>query len=156
MKNTIVLIASLLALLAPQRGATAPPADAEGDYRMSRRVPVYDTERKRWAEEVLEDCLHIGEPWADGRRPVRLYSVQVNAHSCSIDGAASEEGKDLLVEQVTSEGTSCQLRLRFGAKAIRVASATPACAQFCGARASLQGVEYLRTQRGPVPKACGG
>jgi hypothetical protein len=156
MKNTIVLIASLLALLSAQPGNAAPPADAEGDYRMSRRVAVHEPEGKRWAKAVLEDCLHIGTPWADARRPVRLYSVQTNAHSCQIDGVASEVGKDLLVEQATSEGASCQLRLRFGAKAIHVASATPACAQFCGASASLQGVEYLRTQRGPALKACGG
>lgn len=133
-----------LALLKRWQEPMPLPATVEGSYPMTRSVPLYDPESQRWQTEQLQDCLRIDAPLTSGELPLRILSVQTNGHSCEIEALAKRDGDSLLVEQEGSDGQTCQVRLRFLAQRIRVLAESPACEHFCGARASLNGVEYPR------------
>lgn len=143
-----------LALLKRWQQPQPLPASVEGSYPMTRQVPLYEPDAKRWQTESLQDCLHIAAPLSNGELPLRIYSVQTNGHSCEIEGLARRDGDSLLVEQQGSDDEQpCRVRLHFLAQRIRVQAESPACADFCGARASLHGVEYPAP---PVPGTVAG
>lgn len=118
------------------------PALPEGSYPMTRVVPLYDPASQRWQTVKLQDCLHIAAPLSNGELLLRIHSVQTNGHSCELEALAKRDGDSLLVEQEGSDAQICRVRLRFLAQRVRVLAESPACAHFCGARASLHGVEY--------------
>lgn len=149
-----------LALLKGWHDTRPLPVDLTGHYPMKRRVPLFDPDSGRWQTESLEDCLSIGAPLASGELPLRIYSVQTNGHSCEINALAQRDGDGLLVEHDEGEGEGgpCRLRLHFHGQRIRVQADHPACQTFCGARASLDGIEYPwpAARSAPPVAACTG
>lgn len=148
------ILLMLVLLTAAGAMAAPPPIQLEGDYPMQRRVPIYDPERERWHDARVEDCLHIGEALADGRRPLRLFSVQANGHSCSLSGLAEEVAGELSLNVATVDGKACAVRLRMDRRALRVEAKGPGCWDYCGARAHLDGIQYLRSGRRPPGAEC--
>ncbi|PWE33818.1 hypothetical protein DDZ14_03920 [Maritimibacter sp. 55A14] len=88
------------------------------------------------------DSFLIGQPAGDDAFDVRIISWQGGFH-CGIDGTAHAMPDGWLLE---SQG--CALELREESGAIRLAASPPeACAPFCGAQATLNGLTFPRSGR---------
>jgi len=147
-----------LAQLQGWQADAAWPADAAGHYRMPRRIQVLDVERQQWVSGAAADCLSL-QPQPDGRWQLALELVQANAHTCTLEGAAERVGHALELRPIESvlPEHPCLLRLRFKARSLVLEDPEGHCrAQFCGVRAGLEGVEFLRSERAPAGAArCG-
>lgn len=115
-----------------------------GMYIEPRRVLFFDG--KEWMPGNGADCLSVTKT-KDGLLRLRIQSAQTNGHTCEVDLKMRRQGKR--VRAIPDENNACALSLRAERGALVVEDPQATCRESCGARASLDGLTFRRSQRKP-------
>ena len=94
---------------------------------------------------------------ADGKVGVQVYLVQTNDHLCSLSGVGELiEGKVVFRGRPEEYPEGCTLSIEIRPDRFVLHDDGQRCRAYaCGARAALDGVEFLRMNREEYGPACG-
>ena len=132
--------------------------DIVGNYVFERPNFIFNPDTQKADPVKTGDCLSI-RPGGKGEIEFALQLVRANAHQCSLEGRAVpvEGGYRFLPEpQAHDEAEQkCRLLLKIKRHTIELQDPEGHCRQvFCGARAGIDGTEFLRSRQSE--KACSG
>jgi uncharacterized protein len=129
-----------------------------GQYSVSTRIGVVSDADS--PEQVdASDCLSI-VPRDDGAFDLAIESLQTNAHTCSFRGQVRADGS--VFRGIPGSGAEdpsldegevpCNVSVLVERGELRVET-EGTCSFYCGARAHLEGLVFLRDSRAPGPAA---
>ena len=124
-------------------------APVYGRYQLTRGNAVYNPDTKDWDPTRSTDCMTL-EPDRPGTVRFAINLVQINGHSCWLDGRMKREGASLtyLPDPKEPELKDCRFSMRLKRNTIELSDPDGACRRYaCGARASIERTAFLRTAR---------
>jgi uncharacterized protein len=122
-----------------------PWSDAmEGMYLEPRRVLFVG--EQEWEQDSATDCLSITRQ-EDGSARLKIESLQINGHMCNVDQAVRREGDGM--RAIPHGESTCTLMVRAERGVLVVDDPEHTCRAECGARATLDGLTFRRSQRKP-------
>jgi hypothetical protein len=144
MKKAILLLCAGAALTAA--GAAAfDPARIAGRYGHHFLNGLVDGSHY-WSDDVVE-IVRLDPRRAYVRAELQFY----NGHQCSISGIAHVDGGGLLYREAepNTDGGHCMLRIGETRTGVRLEDGG-SCKDHCGARGSLNGIDFDRRSRRPI------
>ncbi|HEX5183029.1 MAG TPA: hypothetical protein VFW19_07740 [Allosphingosinicella sp.] len=121
------------------------PAAIAGRYGRHFLNGLVDGSRY-WSDDVLE-IVRLDPRRAYFRAELQFY----NGHQCSISGIAHSEPGDLVYREAetNTDGGHCMLHIRPTPAGVRLVD-DHSCQDHCGARGTLNGVDFDRGSRRPI------
>ncbi len=137
-----------IARLSGWNDTVEPDASVWGRYAFARDMTMFDPARGVDRGIRVADCLSLA-PHADGGAEIALNLVRVNGHSCGLRGRLVRDGQGFVFSAPADDpdGGRCRLRVRVKPATIALEDPQRTCQAWCGARASIDGTEFLRSAR---------
>ena len=129
-----------------------------GNYVFERPNFIFNPDTQKEDPVKTRDCLSI-RSGGKGEIEFALQLVRANAHQCSLEGraVAVAGGYGFLPDPKVHDeiAQKCRLQLKIKRHTIELQDPEGHCRQvFCGARAGIDGTEFLRSRQSE--KACSG
>jgi hypothetical protein len=113
-------------------------------------ITVYQGPAAAESEEAVSDTLTLTADGPD-RLGFELFPITTNAYTCALSGTAFRAGRGFeCLERSEGEARPCRLRFTADRTAIPVEELDDGCRWYCGARATIGRVLFLRPTCPPV------